>query len=58
MLINILPAPADIFEAFTVTMRKREQNGKYDKITIVVIPTVVLIVLSALKLQLQTSFQC
>jgi hypothetical protein len=45
MLMNILPALTEIFGAFMVTMRKREQNANYDKITIVVIPTIVLIVL-------------
>jgi hypothetical protein len=56
--MNILPALTEIFGAFTVTMRKREQNAMCDKITIAVIPTIVLIVLSAPKLYLQTSFQC
>jgi len=58
MLMNILPARMEVYGAFTVTMRKREQNVNYDKITIVVIPTVVLIVLSVPQLYLQTNFQC
>jgi len=42
MPMNILPARIEIL--WWVTMRKREQNANYDKITIVVIPTIVLIV--------------
>jgi len=58
MLMNILPACMEIYGAFTVTMRKREQNANYDKITIVVIPTIVLRVLSVPQSYLQTNFQC
>lgn len=55
MLINILPAHMEIYGAFMVTMKKREQNANYHKITIVVIPT---IVLSVPQSYLQTNFQC
>lgn len=48
----------EIYGAFMVTMRNREQNVNYDKITIVVIPTIVLIVLSVPQSYLQTNFQC
>jgi len=58
MLMNILPAHMEIYGAFMVTMRKREQNANYQKITIVVIPTIVLIVLSVPQSYLQTNFQC
>jgi ABC-type transport system involved in Fe-S cluster assembly fused permease/ATPase subunit len=56
MLMNILPASMEIFVAVMVTIR--QQNANHDKITIVVIPTTVLVVLSVPQLYLQTSFQC